>query len=50
MAVTSAAPAAGAARRLRLVAWALWALAMVGHAAMLWLDDLLRQVGRPELT
>ena len=50
MAVTSAAPAAGAARRLGMVAWALWVLAMVGHAAMLWLDDLLRQVGRPELT
>jgi hypothetical protein len=49
MALTSAAPAAGAARRLGRVAWALWALAMVGHAAMLWLDDLLRQVGRPEL-
>jgi hypothetical protein len=49
MALTSASPAAGAARRLGRVAWALWALAMVGHAAMLWLDDLLRQVGRPEL-
>jgi hypothetical protein len=49
MALTSAAPAPGAARRLGRVAWALWALAMVGHAAMLWLDDLLRQVGRPEL-
>ena len=49
MALTSAAPAAGVARRLGRVAWVLWALAMVGHAAMLWLDDLLRQVGRPEL-
>jgi hypothetical protein len=27
----------------------LWALAMVGLAAVLWLDRLLPQVGRPEL-
>jgi hypothetical protein len=33
-----------------LVAWALWALAILGHAAMLWLDHLLGQAGRPDLT
>jgi hypothetical protein len=32
-----------------MVAWALWAPAILGHAAMLWLDHLLRQVGRPDL-
>jgi hypothetical protein len=49
MAVISAARGAGLLRRPAVVAWVLWALAMVGHAAMLWLDHLLRQTGRPDL-
>ena len=32
-----------------MLAWALWALAMLG-AAVPWFDHLLRQAGRPELT
>jgi hypothetical protein len=31
------------------LAWMLWALAIVGLAATVWLDQLLRQTGRPEL-
>jgi hypothetical protein len=31
------------------VAWALWALTLLGLAATVWLDRLLRQAGRPEL-
>jgi hypothetical protein len=31
------------------LAWALWALAMLGLAAMTWLDRLLRQAGRADL-
>ncbi|HVD16552.1 MAG TPA: hypothetical protein VNK73_19145 [Actinomycetota bacterium] len=30
-------------------AWGLWALAMVGVALILWLDQLLRRTGRPDL-
>ena len=30
-------------------AWALWALAILGVAAIAWLDRLLRQAGRPDL-
>ena len=33
-----------------MVAWALWALAMVGLASIVVLDQLLRRAGRPELT
>jgi hypothetical protein len=32
-----------------VLAWALWALAISGLAAVAWLDRLLRQTGRPEL-
>jgi hypothetical protein len=32
-----------------VVAWALWALAMLGLAAVPWLDRLSRQAGRPDL-
>jgi len=32
-----------------VLAWALWALAMLGVAVVVWLDQLLRQTGRPEL-
>jgi cytochrome bd-type quinol oxidase subunit 2 len=31
------------------VAWALWALAILGLAVVVWLDQLLRQAARPEL-
>jgi hypothetical protein len=31
------------------LAWALWALAMLGLAVFVWLDQLLRQAGRPDL-
>jgi hypothetical protein len=31
------------------LAWALWALAMLGLAVVAWLDSLLRQAGRPDL-
>jgi len=31
------------------LAWMLWALAMLGLAVCVWLDQLLRQTGRPEL-
>jgi hypothetical protein len=33
-----------------LVAWSLWALAVVGVATIPWFDRLLRQAGRPDLT
>jgi hypothetical protein len=32
-----------------VLAWALWALAMLGIAAVLWFDHLLRQAGRGDL-
>ena len=31
------------------LAWALWALAMLGLAVVPWMDRLLRQAGRPDL-
>lgn len=31
------------------LAWALWALAILGLAVVVWLDQLLRQAARPEL-
>jgi hypothetical protein len=31
-------------------AWALWGLTLLGLAATVWLDQLLRQAGKPELT
>jgi hypothetical protein len=31
------------------LAWALWALAILGLAVLVWLDQLLRQAGQPEL-
>jgi hypothetical protein len=36
-------------RRPAGLAWMLWALAMLGLAVTVWLDQLLRQVARPEL-
>jgi hypothetical protein len=32
-----------------VLAWALWALAMLGFATVPWFDQLLRQAGRPDL-
>jgi hypothetical protein len=49
MAVTSAAPGARRHRRPALVAWVLWALVMLGLAVVPWMDELLRQAGRPDL-
>jgi hypothetical protein len=40
---------ARARRWLAGLAWALWALAMLGIAAVLWFDHLLRQAGRADL-
>ena len=31
------------------LAWGLWALAMLGLTVLVWVDQLLRQTGRPEL-
>jgi hypothetical protein len=31
------------------LAWALWGLATLGFAVIVWLDHLLRQAGRPDL-
>ena len=49
MAVT---PIAGPGRPRRwpaVLAWALWALVMLGIAVVVWLDQLLRETARPEL-
>ncbi len=48
--MTSTATGARLRWRPGVVPWLLWMLAIVGHAAMLWLDHLLRQTGRPDLT
>jgi hypothetical protein len=49
MAVTSAARLARPRWWPGVLAWVLWALAMLGLAAVLWLDSLSRQAGRPDL-
>jgi hypothetical protein len=49
MAVSAATREARPRRWLSVVAWALWALTMLGLAAGAWLDHLLRQAGMPEL-
>ena len=49
MAVTAAVQIALPRRRSAALAWALWALAMLGLAAVAWVDHLSRQAGRPEL-
>ena len=46
-------PAARLARPRRwpgVVAWTLWALAMVACLVIPWLDQQLRRAGRPDLT
>ena len=47
--MTPAARVAGPPARPGVVAWALWALAMLGLATVPWFDHLLRQAGRPDL-
>jgi hypothetical protein len=49
MGMTSANRPAGPRRGPALLAWALWALAVLGLAVLVWVDHLLRQTGRPEL-
>jgi hypothetical protein len=49
MAVTPVAREPWARRRWAWLAWVLWALAIVGLVVTVWLDQLLRQTGRPEL-
>ncbi len=52
MALTSGAGSPGPPATRRgpgVLAWALWALAVLGLAAVPWLDSLLRRAGRPEL-
>jgi hypothetical protein len=48
--VTHNAQAARVHRRPAALAWALWALVMLGGSVIVWLDQLLRQAGRPYLT
>jgi hypothetical protein len=49
MTVSAAAREARPRRWSGVLAWALWALTMLGLAVAAWLDHLLRQAGRPEL-
>jgi hypothetical protein len=49
MAVTPVAREPWARWRRSWLAWMLWALAIVGLGVTVWLDQLLRQTGRPEL-
>ena len=49
MPMTVVAPAGRSRRRPAGLAWGLWALAMLGLALIVWLDQSLRQTGRPEL-
>ncbi|HEX2159142.1 MAG TPA: hypothetical protein VHS79_19505, partial [Actinomycetes bacterium] len=44
-----AAPGPGPPVNAWALAWALWALVMVGFLVTLWLDSLLRRAGRPDL-
>ncbi len=47
--MTVAGRPAWARRRPAVLAWALWGLAVLGIAAVLWFDHLLRQAGRADL-
>jgi hypothetical protein len=49
MAVTPVAQAPWRRWRRPWLAWVLWALAIVGLVVTVWLDQLLRETGRPEL-
>jgi hypothetical protein len=48
--VTSAAGLGRPRRWPAVLAWALWALAMLGLAVMPWMDRLTIRAGRPDLT
>jgi len=50
MAVTSSARPTRPHQWAAGLAWALWALILLGLPVIAWLDQLLRQAGRPELT
>jgi hypothetical protein len=50
MAVSAAARATGPGRWTPRLAWLLWVLTLSGLGGVLWLDRLLRQAGRSELT
>jgi hypothetical protein len=49
MVVTLTARLARTPWRPAVVAWALWALTMLGFPVVTWLDQLLRRAGRPDL-
>ena len=49
MAVTAAAGVTRTRRWPGRLAWALWALAVLELAVAVWVDQLLRQTGRPDL-
>jgi hypothetical protein len=49
MAVTSVVGRGRPRRWPAVLAWALWALVLLGVAVVVWLDQLLRQTARPEL-
>jgi hypothetical protein len=49
MPMTAAAAVTRTRWRPAWLAWGLWVLAMVGLIVLVWLDQLLRQTGRPEL-
>jgi hypothetical protein len=49
MAVTAVSRGARTRWRPTLLAWGLWTLTILGLVVLIWLDQLLRQTGRPEL-
>jgi hypothetical protein len=49
MTLTPAARLAQPGRRAAALAWALWALAMLGLAVVPWMDRLTIRAGRPDL-
>src|SRR5918995_6036442 len=49
MPMTIVPPAGRTRRRPAGLAWGVWVLAMLGLAVIVWLDQSLRQTGRPEL-
>ena len=49
MAVTAVSRGARTRWRPTLLAWGLWTLTILGLVVLIWVDQLLRQAGRPEL-
>ena len=49
MAVTAASRGVRTRWRPTLLAWGLWTLSILGLVVLIWVDQLLRQAGRPEL-